>query len=242
MRSLHDRREQPHCLGNSPDVHDLEPTATMDRHVEGQASSGDDGYDQNNNPTGSHSVAEPVKSRSRDPSVSSEEQRPPLPLRPNMLNLLDERQAAQSNLQAKATTAVSLTDIESQQIPDAAREVAPGRGLPGTLRARASLSQVASSKGSEAGDSLSIRSSIPNTDVVEVENVFNDFIATEPGAIHQDSTGLLLFPEFRADDVEDDFVSEFEPVGEVDEQGENEGCASSRVEIWILADYHRTDP
>lgn len=151
--------------------------------------------------------------------MSSEEQRPPLPPRPNTLNLLDERQAAQSNLQAKATTAVSLTDIESQQIPD----TVPSRGLPETLKARTSLSQIGSSKASETGDSMSIRSSIPNTDVGEVENVFNDFIATEPGTIHQDSTGLLLFPEFRADDVEDDFVSEFESVGEVDEHGENEG-------------------
>jgi len=135
--------------------------------------------------------------------------------------LLDERQTAQSNLQAKATTAVSLTDIESQQIPDTARENAPNRGLPETLRARTSLSQIGSSKTSEAGDSMSIRSSIPNTDIGEVENVFNDFTATEPGTVHQDSTGLLLFPEFRAE--EDDFVSEFESVGEVDEHGENEG-------------------
>ncbi|OJJ85855.1 guanine nucleotide exchange factor MON1 [Aspergillus glaucus CBS 516.65] len=190
----------------------------MDRHVQGQASSSDDGDDLKSNPTGSHPEIDSVKSRSRDPSMSSEEQRPPLPPRPNTLNLLDERQAAQSNLQAKATTAVSLTDIESQQIPD----TVPSRGLPETLRARTSLSQIGSSRASETGDSMSIRSSIPNTDVGEVENVFNDFIATEPGTIHQDSTGLLLFPEFRADDVEDDFVSEFESVGEVDEHGENE--------------------
>ncbi|BCR92499.1 guanine nucleotide exchange factor MON1 [Aspergillus chevalieri] len=194
----------------------------MDRHVQRQALSGDDGNDPKKNPTGSHPSIVSVKSKSRDPSVSSEEQRPPLPPRPNTLNLLDERQTAQSNLQAKATTAVSLTDIESQQIPDTARENVPNRGLPETLRARTSLSQIGSSKASETGDSMSIRSSIPNTDMGEVENVFNDFIATEPGAVHQDSTGLLLFPEFRADDVEDDFVSEFESVGEVDEHRENE--------------------
>ena len=193
----------------------------MDRHVQRHALSGDDGDDPKNNPMGSHPEINSVNSRSRDPSVSSEEQRPPLPPRPNTLNLLDERQTAQSNLQAKATTAVSLTDIESQQIPDTARENAPNRGLPDTLRARTSLSQIGSSKTSEAGDSMSIRSSIPNTDIGEVENVFNDFIATEPGTVHQDSTGLLLFPEFRAE--EDDFVSEFESVGEVDEHGENEG-------------------
>lgn len=210
----------------------------MDRQVQGQASSGDDGDDPKNNPMGSHPEIYSVKSRSRDPSVSSEEQRPPLPPRPNTLNLLDERQAAQSNLQAKATTAVSLTDIESQQIPD----TVPNRGLPDTLRARSSLSQIGSSKASETGDSMSIRSSIPNTDVGEVENLFNDFIATEPGTVHQDNTGLLLFPEFRADDVEDDFVSEFESVGEVDEHGENEGLCFSPNSIFIHADYARINP
>lgn len=208
----------------------------MDRHAQGQASSGYDGDDPKNNPTGSHLEINSVKSRSRDPSVSSEEQRPPLPPRPNTLNLLDERQAAQSNLQAKATTAVSLTDIESQQIPD----TIPNRGLPDTLRARTSLSQIGSSKASETGDSMSIRSSIPNTDIGEVENVFNDFITTEPGTVHQDSTGLLLFPEFRADDVEDDFVSEFESVGEVDEHGENEGLCFSPNSAFY-ADYGRTN-
>ena len=118
---------------------------------------------------------------------------------------------------------MSLTDIGSQQNLDGPKENLPIRNLPGTLRAKASLSQVASSRASEAGDSVSARSSLLNPDVSEVENVFNDFIATEPGGIHQDSTGLLQFPEFQADDVDDDFTSEFEPVGEVDEGGENEG-------------------
>ncbi|RJE24551.1 hypothetical protein PHISCL_03138, partial [Aspergillus sclerotialis] len=85
----------------------------------------------------------------------------------------------------------------------------------------ASLSQLTSSRGSETGDSASIRSSIPNAEAGEVENVFNDF-AAESGVTHQDSSGLLQFPEFQADDVEDDFASEFEPVGEVKEGGENE--------------------
>jgi hypothetical protein len=33
----------------------------------------------------------------------------------------------------------------------------------------------------------------------------------------------MQFPEFQADDVEDDFASELEPVGEIGEGGENEG-------------------
>ena len=212
----------------------------MDRHAQGQpetSSSGDDGNEQRTSPAGSSLATDPVDFNSRDPSVSSEEQRPPLPPRPNTLNLLDENAAAssravrkgsQSNLQAKATTAVSLTDIGSQQNLDGPKENLPIRSLPGTLRAKASLSQVASSRASEAGDSVSARSSLLNPDIGEVENVFNDFIATEPGGIHQDSTGLLQFPEFQADDVDDDFTSEFESVGEVDDEGENEGLWPSQ--------------
>lgn len=181
----------------------------------------------------SHTASPPavtVNSGSRPQSQSSEGPRPPLPPRPGTLNLLDEgttppgaiRQTLPPNLQGKATTAVSLTDIGFQQ-SDGAKDAYPAQSAhPGTLRARASLSQLASSRDSETGDSASIRSSAPNVEVGEVENVFSDF-AAEPGGIHQDSSGLLQFPEFRADDVDDDFTSEFEPVGEVEEGGENEG-------------------
>lgn len=219
----------------------------MDRHAQGQpwtSSSGDDVTEERGSSVGFSVPADPGSLKSRDPSVSSEEQRPPSPPRPNTLSLLDEgaasskmtRQTAQSNLQAKATTAVSLADIGSQQNVDGATENFPTRSLPPILRAKASLSQVASSKGSENGDSVSVRSSLMNPEVGEVENVFDDFIATEPGGIHRDSTGLLQFPEFRADDVEDDFISEFESVGEVGESGENEGMWLLSVEIVTLAD------
>ncbi|KAI9926732.1 hypothetical protein ASPWEDRAFT_177258 [Aspergillus wentii DTO 134E9] len=170
--------------------------------------------------------AEPVSS-DRDRSVSPEGPPPPLPPRPNTLGLLDEspssrtiRQTPQANLQAKATTAVSLTDIGFQQFQDGAKENYPVRS--GGLKAKASLSQLASSKASETGDSASIRSSVPNAEPGETENIFGDFIATDPGVIQEDSTGLLQFPEFHADNVDDDFTGEFESVGEVDEDGKNE--------------------
>lgn len=176
-------------------------------------------------------AADTAGPRSRQHSVSSDGARPPLPPRPDTLNLLDEgtspaggiRQSAPQNLQGKATTAVSLTEIGFQQSQDDGKDVyAAQPSLPGNLRARASLSQLASPRGSETGDSASIRSSAPNVEAGEVENIFSDF-AAEPGGIQQDDSGLLQFPEFWADDVDDDFASEFEPVGEVDEGGENEG-------------------
>ncbi|PWY68085.1 vacuolar fusion protein mon1 [Aspergillus sclerotioniger CBS 115572] len=173
------------------------------------------------------SPAKPTDSPGSDRSTTPDERPPPLPPRPNTLALLDEggaspripRQPAQPSLQSRATTAVSLTDIASQ---DAGKDSLSVRNLPGALKAKASLSQLASPRGSEAGDTASIRSSIPQGDLGEVENVFGDFLATEPGLIQQHSTGLLQFPEFQADDVEDDFAGEFEPVGDVGEEGEHE--------------------
>lgn len=197
----------------------------MDEHAQAQqpwASSDQDGNEQ-----GSSSTAEPsFTADSPQPDIGglqpdSEEQRPALPPRPNTLNLLDENAGSPKAVrQARATTAVSLTDINSQA--DGPKEI---RSVPGSIRARASLSQVASSRASEAGDSTSVRSSVVNHDIGEMESLFNDFLATEPEGVHQDSTGLLQFPEFRADDVEDDFAGEFESVGEIDENQTNEGMS-----------------
>ena len=168
-----------------------------------------------------------------DRSTTPDERPPPLPPRPNTLTLLDEggaspripRQPAQPTLQSRATTAVSLTDIASQ---DAGKDSLSVRNLPGALKAKASLSHLASPRGSEAGDTASIRSSIPQGDLGDVENVFDDFLATESGLVQQHNTGLLQFPEFQADDVEDDFAGEFEPVGDVGEEGEHEGMYDLR--------------
>lgn len=201
----------------------------MDQHAQVQqpwAPTGKDGNEQGNNSAVESSAAADCTSTHPDlggPEIGSEEPRPALPPRPNTLNLLDESMGSpKAARQAKATTAVSLTDINTQA--DGSKDT---RSVPGSLRARASLSQVASSRASEAGDSTSVRSSVVNHDAGEMENLLNDFLATETEGAHQGSTGLLQFPEFRADDVEDDFAGEFESVGEIDENQANEGLFSS---------------
>ncbi|RAH85942.1 vacuolar fusion protein mon1 [Aspergillus japonicus CBS 114.51] len=185
-----------------------------------------------NNPETENPPTPPPSSSLRQPSTSSdreseEERPPPLPPRPNTLRLLDEggaslrtsRPGAPTNLQSRATTAVSLTDIGCHDAGKESRVVREGSE---TLKAQTSLNHLTSSRGSETGDTASIRSSGPQGDIGDVENVFGDFVATDTGLIRKHSTGLLQFPEFQADDVEDDFASEFEPVGEVDEEGGNE--------------------
>ncbi|KAJ5612988.1 hypothetical protein N7510_006182 [Penicillium lagena] len=166
--------------------------------------------------------------REDDPQVRSatpEGERPPLPPRPNTLSLLNDEASSRATLQAEATTAVSRTEIGTQS-PDgrtSAYSTLAGRGLPRGVKARASLGHLASPRSSEAGDSASIRSSIQNGDVADTDGLFKDFVATTPGGYLQDTTSLLHFPEFPADDVDDDtFLGEFEPVGELDEKGGNE--------------------
>lgn len=179
---------------------------------------------QNDHTSQSSSSNQRASSSDRGRSISPEGQPPPLPPRPGTLSLLDEGAASsrstQTVLQSRATTAVSLTDIASQEGgKDNNSTLNPAEAL----KAKASLSHLASSRGSETGDSASIRSSVPYAETSDVENVFSDFIAAESGVGQQDSTGLLQFPEFQADDIEDDFASEFECVGDVGEEGEHEG-------------------
>lgn len=162
----------------------------------------------------------------RGRSSSLEEQRPPLPPRPNTLSLLNDEATPRATLQAEPTTAVSRADVDSET-PEAGINASTSlvaRGLSRGLRAKASLSQLASPKASsDAGDSASIRSSIQNGDVGDVDALFKDFVNTAPGG-HPDATSLFHFPEFAAEEVHDDgFLNEFEPVGELDEDAGNEG-------------------
>ncbi|KAL4932620.1 guanine nucleotide exchange factor MON1 [Aspergillus undulatus] len=166
-----------------------------------------------------------------DRSSSPEGPPPPLPPRPGTLSLLEDGGAvprtprlntpvAHPTLQSRATTAVSLTDIAPQ---DNSREGLSTRTLPGTVRAKASLSHLATPRGgSDTGDSASVASYAPYSESGDVENIFGDLAASELGMAQQDSSGLMQFPEFQADDMEDDFASEFGPVGDISEGGENE--------------------
>ena len=158
-------------------------------------------------------------------STSPAEQRPPLPPRPNTLDLLNDEAALRSTLQAGPTTAVSRADIDTQLTEgvESTHLVFAGPGISRDLKAKASLNQLASRRSSETGDTASIRSSIRKGDVGDIEALFKDFLAASPED-HTNAAGLLHFPEFPADGADDDqFLSEFDPIGELDEEGGNEG-------------------
>ncbi|OQE26450.1 hypothetical protein PENSTE_c005G10429 [Penicillium steckii] len=191
----------------------------------------DQGEDRNESATDAQIMSSDIDLSSNDRMTrtpSPEGNRPPLPPRPNTLSLLNDEAASRTpSLQAEATTAVSRTDIGTQSpdggnaSPSAYSSLAV-RGLSRGLKARASLSQLTSPKSSDAGDSASIRSSVQNGDIGDVEAMFMDFVNTTPAG-PADTTSLLHFPEFPADDVNDEeFLSEFDPIGELDEQAGNE--------------------
>lgn len=181
----------------------------------------------------------PLHAGRRDRSSSPEGLRPPLPPRPNTLSLLNDETASRATLQAEATTAVSRAEIDTQpsdSVSTSAYSPLAARGLSQGPKAKASLSQLASARASEVGDSASIRSSIHNGDAGDVEAILQDFVASAPGS-HTDAASLLHFPEFSADDVDDnEFLSEFDPVGELDEHAGNEGLTQSIRRACIFAD------
>jgi len=174
-------------------------------------------------------------------SSSSDGRPPPLPPRPSTLSLLDDGGAApgtprlnipatQPSLQSRATTAISLTETT---FDDGRKEGLPVRNLPATVRAKASLSHLGTPRRrSDAADSASIRSYTPHLESGDVDNIFSDLALSDLGVVQQDSTGLMQFPEFQADDMGDDLTIEFEPVGEIDGKEGNEGAASPV--IWLL--------
>ncbi|KAJ5717717.1 Vacuolar fusion protein MON1 [Penicillium malachiteum] len=189
-----------------------------------QCDSRDEPVNENTVPSNHHS------SHARDSSPSSEGERPPLPPRTNTLSLLNDESASRATLQAGPTTAVSRTDIDTQtnEVAGSAYPSLAIRGLSQGLKAKASLGHLTSSRGSEAGDTASIRSSVQNGDVGDVDALFKDFVASAP-EVHLESTGLLHFPEFTADNVDDDeFLTEFDPVGEIDEDAGNEDLLLER--------------
>jgi vacuolar fusion protein MON1 len=175
------------------------------------------------------------ESTSRSRSADSEGPPPPLP--PRAINLLNKerythtRNASQStnqNLQSKATTALSLTDISPRSNQDSGSQDPPTIGfgsinLGRDLKAEESLSQLASARGSEIGDSASIRSYFPISEPGDEESLFDDFILTDSSQEPSGTIGLSGHEGFLIDDGEDDFASEFQPVGELDADCKNEG-------------------
>lgn len=160
----------------------------------------------------------------------AEEVRPPLPPRPQTIDLLNEGTSSRApttrpNLQSHATTALSLTDITGQTNSDGIESFVSGFGrtlLGRGLRAKASLSQLNSARGSEAGDTASVVSYAPNSEEGQEESLFAEF-SNESNVQQHGNIEILGLDEYPQDGSEHEFIEEFEPIGELDEDGQNEG-------------------
>ncbi|KEQ62623.1 DUF254-domain-containing protein [Aureobasidium melanogenum CBS 110374] len=125
---------------------------------------------------------------------NSQEIRPPLPPRPSNLDLLDERgaggsirmpkrMASRPNLQARPTTAVSLTDVHtSNNLQDhGSPNLAPASRPVSRKQSNANMDRFRSRVGSDAAETSSVRS-FTNTlgTGAEMESLLGDPFPTSP--------------------------------------------------------------
>ncbi|KKZ64877.1 hypothetical protein EMCG_09254 [[Emmonsia] crescens] len=172
---------------------------------------------------------------------------PPLPPRPNIVNLDKQESVADSaskirpssrhNLQSKPTTALSLTDINTQNMPDGSRELHSStavKAAPGmVIGPRPSVTHLRSRKGSDAGDSISIRSFVPGGETSEDVSLFGDFpviggeeFSWAESGEHAGKRDLL---ESEDEEVGFDFENEFDAIDEVEPDG---GNSAHVAEAW----------
>ncbi|KAI4733385.1 DUF254-domain-containing protein [Aureobasidium sp. EXF-12298] len=172
---------------------------------------------------------------------TSQEIRPPLPPRPTNLDLLDERgsggslrlpkrMASRPNLQARPTTAVSLTDVHtSNNLQDHDSTLAlPNRPM-SRKQSSATINRFRSRVGSDAAETSSIRSftnTLGTTTGAEMESLLGDPFPTSPA---WKSLSAQLEKENPMDHVfdEDDIFSlrmhhEFDELEEFRANGTNE--------------------
>ena len=180
-----------------------------------------------------------------------ERQRPPLPPRPsrtvdpidrparsrtNTLQL--PKRASRPQLQAGATTALSLTDIHTQTYPDDSRETYAQSTLSTPSRkSHRGVSPGGNIKGlygSDVDDAASVLSSIPGHSVgFDAESILGDFLVTDsknpvqggPDGTPQKAELLEMVP-YDMSEPTADFSREFDEIEGMEADGSNEGIFS----------------
>ncbi|KAG9568632.1 DUF254-domain-containing protein, partial [Aureobasidium melanogenum] len=180
------------------------------------------------------------KQHGEDIMENSQEIRPPLPPRPTNLDLLDERgsggsirlpkrMASRPNLQARPTTAVSLTDVHTSNNSQdhGSPTLAPSSRPVSRKQSNANMDRFRSRVGSDAAETSSVRS-FTNTlgTGAEMESLLGDPFPTSPA---WKSLSAQLEKENPMDHVfdEDDIFSlrmhhEFDELEEFRANGTNE--------------------
>ena len=176
-------------------------------------------------------------------TFTDEGTRPPLPPRPVNLNLLGERSnnpgdslqkpngSARPHLQATATTGLSLTDIHTQSFPDGSRETSESTLSRRSPKEFGSIRRFKDQYSSEADESASVRSYAPTLEAGgDVESLLGEVLgasSTSPawGLPSNQAERLDPFDSIIFDDdvLTADFNREFDEIGEIDPEGNNEG-------------------
>ncbi|KAL2440929.1 Vacuolar fusion protein mon1 [Exophiala dermatitidis] len=155
-------------------------------------------------------------------SPNGDSERPPLPPRPSEWNLMRSsaptgnasRPPTRAGLVGGATTAVSMTDVNSYTRPDGSKElrVTPSR-VPSTPSIRATTSNRTSDVGE---DSSSVRSYAPfGRYIQDTESIFDGELQADQGLSSSFGEGLFEEGAEGLNDEEDvDFDKEFEDLDE----------------------------
>ena len=181
-------------------------------------------------------------------TASAREERPPLPPRPTNIDLFAfgpvtpssslrvPKRSSRPQLQSQATTAISRTDIQTQSYPDGSRETYANstKSTPSgkSFRFDSPIGQLRGQYANEGDDSASLRSYAP-TAGGDVESLLGDVV----GAGQQSPAWRLLSShveradpfDFLPHDGEEptaDFSREFDELGELDQEGHNEGMTT----------------
>jgi hypothetical protein len=164
---------------------------TSQKIFKSAAMTGGEAVSSEDSTTTSNAVDKP---HGEDVMENSQEIRPPLPPRPTKLDLLDERgssgsmrlpkrMASRPNLQARPTTAVSLTDVHTShnlQDHDTSTLALPSRPV-SRKQSTATIDRFRSRVGSDAAETSSVRS-FTNTvgTAAEMESLLGDPFPTSP--------------------------------------------------------------
>ena len=178
---------------------------------------------------------------------TKQEYRPPLPPRPTNVNLLREGHYSPGNslqrsmktsrphLQSTATTALSRTDIHTQSYQDGSQETfaASARTTPPSkaIAAFGSIRRIKGVSSSEGGDSASLRSYAPTLDTGgDVESLLGEVLGASQESpawrLHgtqNEASNPFDSVTYEDDKVTADFYREFDEIGAVAADGENEG-------------------
>ncbi|EEH19349.1 hypothetical protein PABG_01668 [Paracoccidioides brasiliensis Pb03] len=190
-------------------------------------------------PTGKASETASFRSEGESPGVP-----PVLPPRPG----LDEQEGAtdatskikptsRHSLQSKPTTALSLTDVNTHTLPDGSKDLYSStavKTIPGkAIGHRTSVSQLRSRRGSDAGDSISVRSFVPGGETPDDISLFGDFPIVGGDEISWVHSGERAVKRALLDSDDDEVDSEFEHEFDAIDQVEPDGGNSAQVvEAW----------